>query len=233
MTGDSLFPGLPTTGPVAGPLMYPGDPRVARPGRRTPAGRWSTSTSLWQRSTRSVWSLPSLPGWTSAHSNRRSRRWVSRQLPPGFRNDALFMWAVVAPARRRDPLCLRPVVSLPRCSLRGRCGARQPRQARCAARGCGWLRSSLPLRCAPWRWLFQVGTGKQALPRDSKVVRSATRRMAGLAGLRSGYARPTASQTGGAGFHPASGRGVRAGRIGASTSGRGSMCPDAPPLTSR
>ena len=47
----------------------------------------------------------------------------------------------------------RPVLILPQCSLRGRSGARHPRHARAeggAARGSGWLRSSHPLRCAPW-----------------------------------------------------------------------------------
>jgi hypothetical protein len=32
-----------------------------------------------------------------------------------------------------------------------------------AARGSGWLRSSLPLCCAPWPMHGQAGTGKQAL----------------------------------------------------------------------
>ena len=79
---------------------------------------------------------------------------------------------------------------MPRCSLRGRSGARRPRQdsscsgqaeatglapgrsgarrprharaPRRSVRGCGWLCSSHLLRCAPWLWRCQVGRGKQA-----------------------------------------------------------------------
>jgi hypothetical protein len=53
---------------------------------------------------------------------------------------------------------------VPRCSLQGRSGARRPRHARAevgAARDCGRLRSSHPLRCAPRRCCCQAGTGKQ------------------------------------------------------------------------
>jgi transposase len=35
MSSDGLFPDLPTTEPVAGPTMHPGDPRVARPDRNS------------------------------------------------------------------------------------------------------------------------------------------------------------------------------------------------------
>jgi hypothetical protein len=40
------------------------------------------------------------------------------------------------------------------------------------------------------------------VPRDSKVVRSTTHRLAGLVGRRAGVAQPWGDQTGGAGFYP-------------------------------
>jgi Protein of unknown function (DUF3102) len=43
---------------------------------------------------------------------------------------------------------------------------------------------------------------RDALRRDSKVVRSTTRRLAGLVGRRAGIAQPCGDQTGGAGFYP-------------------------------
>ena len=49
-------------------------------------------------------------------------------------------------------------VRLPRCSRRRRCGARQPRRARGAARGRGWLRAFRHRRCAPRPRGRQVGT---------------------------------------------------------------------------
>ncbi len=58
------------------------------------------------------------------------------------------------------PVAPRLTWSVPRCSLRGRSGARHPRHARAdgrAARGSGWLRSSLPLRSAPWHPMFRPG----------------------------------------------------------------------------
>jgi hypothetical protein len=84
-----------------------------------------------------------------------------------------------------DGVVLRLVRSVPRCSLRGRSGARQPRHARAkerAARGSGWLRSSLPLRCAPRLERRQVGTGKQGHRSNRKAdlgrnpIDNATRR---------------------------------------------------------
>jgi len=64
-----------------------------------------------------------------------------------------------------DGSIFRLVVSVPRCSLRRRCGARHPRHARApgrSARGSGWLCSSHLLHCAPWLGRCQVGTEKQA-----------------------------------------------------------------------
>ena len=72
----------------------------------------------------------------------------------------------------RGGLTLRLGWSVPRCSLRGRSGARHPRHARAkerAARGSGWLRSSHPLRCAPRLWRRQVGTGKQVRRSNRKA----------------------------------------------------------------
>ena len=43
------------------------------------------------------------------------------------------------------------------------------RAMRCAARGCGWLRASHLLRCAPWLGRCQVGTGKQARQSNRKA----------------------------------------------------------------
>jgi hypothetical protein len=43
---------------------------------------------------------------------------------------------------------------------------------------------------------------RRRLPRDSKVVRSTTRRLAGLVGRRADVAQPWDDQTGGAGFYP-------------------------------
>ena len=62
---------------------------------------------------------------------------------------------------------------MPRCSLRGRSGARRPRHARAevgAARGSGRLRSSHPLRCAPRPCCCQAGTGKQAPQPNRKAA---------------------------------------------------------------
>ena len=75
-------------------------------------------------------------------------------------------------ARHRRGLLCRPLRSVPRCSLRGRSGARDPHHARAeerAARGSGWLRSSHPLRCAPRLGRRQVGTGKQARQSNRKA----------------------------------------------------------------
>ena len=72
----------------------------------------------------------------------------------------------------RFGLLLRLERTVPRCSLRGRSGARHPRHARAkgrAARGCGWLRSSHPLRCAPRRQWCQVGMGKQVRRSNRKA----------------------------------------------------------------
>ena len=41
-----------------------------------------------------------------------------------------------------------------------------------------------------------------SLPRDSKVVRSTTRRLAGLVDRRAGVAQPWGDQAGGSGFYP-------------------------------
>jgi hypothetical protein len=64
----------------------------------------------------------------------------------------------------------RLVQSVPRCSLRGRSGARRPRHALGAARGSGWLCASHPLRCAPRLGRCQVGTGKQALSLSLSLI---------------------------------------------------------------
>jgi hypothetical protein len=47
------------------------------------------------------------------------------------------------------------------------------------------------------RWSLEA-----KLPRDTKVVRSTTRRLAGLVGRRADVAQPWGDQTGGAGFYP-------------------------------
>ena len=52
-----------------------------------------------------------------------------------------------------------------RCSPSSPCSRATGR----AARGCGWLRSSHLLRCAPWLGRCQVGTGKQARRSNRKA----------------------------------------------------------------
>ena len=73
-------------------------------------------------------------------------------------------------------LALRLVRSVPRCSLRGRSGARHPRHARaqgCAARGSGWLRSSQspPLRAAAWAAPGRDGKAGSPIEQESGVLR--------------------------------------------------------------
>jgi len=84
-----------------------------------------------------------------------------------------YKYAVLAlPLNERRIDTRRLVSRVPRCSLRGRSGARHPRHARAigrAARGCGWLRSSHPLRCAPRQGIRQVGTEKQVLQSNGKA----------------------------------------------------------------
>ena len=61
--------------------------------------------------------------------------------------------------------------SVPRCSPRGRSGARHPRHARAeagAARGSGWLRASHPLRCAPRRGVARSGRESRRPDRTGK-----------------------------------------------------------------
>ena len=75
-------------------------------------------------------------------------------------------------------MVLRLMRSVPRCSLRGRSGARQPRHARAkdrAARGSGRLRSSLPLRCAPRPGGARSGRESRVTDRTGKRVWGATR----------------------------------------------------------
>ena len=64
---------------------------------------------------------------------------------------------------------LRLRLRMPRCSLRGRSGARHPRHARDAARGSGCLRSSHPLRCAPRRGIARSGRESRFADRTRKL----------------------------------------------------------------
>jgi len=70
------------------------------------------------------------------------------------------------------------VESVPRCSLRRRCGARHPRHARamrCAARGYGWLRASHLLRCAAWLGVARSGRESRLANRTGKLDLGARR----------------------------------------------------------
>jgi hypothetical protein len=85
---------------------------------------------------------------TFTESVTRRKRCVSTLLPHVSRNECPPILAVLT-VRGPEAAPLRPGLSLPRCSLRGRSDARRSRHARCAARGCGRLRSSRPRRGAP------------------------------------------------------------------------------------
>ena len=105
-----------------------------------------------------------LPDANRTHARRRAepRRTAPGNYTPGPPEKA-DRTDVVLLSLNSERGCIK-VVDTFRCSRRGRSGARRPRPASAkdrAARGCGWLRSSLPLRCAPRLGWRQVGTGKQ------------------------------------------------------------------------
>ena len=74
----------------------------------------------------------------------------------------IVVWAAGRRHRRR--------VRLPRCSRRRRVGARRPRHARFAARGCGRLRAFHHRRCAPWRRRARTSSPPRATSRPSRTT---------------------------------------------------------------
>jgi hypothetical protein len=98
---------------------------------------------------------------TSPRQQTRTTRWLLPAPSTPARLRYLLRLAMEIPTNHTRHLFLRPEPSVPRCSLRGRSGARRPRHARAEVGGrCAWLRAAPLLPSPPLRPASLLSSGR-------------------------------------------------------------------------